>query len=157
EAATIAVEKKSNELREALDQSDQSAARGMLRPLDSGHAGFTTDAEIDILWEIAGWSRDELRLRFVKEALRVPATTRQLTKRADLAVQAATGLDRHRRDQVEQLLRERLRVERLTRDWQLDLTVLLATLGGWDSAEGARDMVGSLKTASDRIVTRAMA
>src|SRR5207248_960776 len=57
--------------------------------------------------------------------LRDPLSTRQLRIRAEVALQAAIGLDAGRRERAEQLIAERLRDGRLPADQQRDVVLIL--------------------------------
>ncbi|MBI1918234.1 MAG: hypothetical protein HYS12_26375 [Planctomycetes bacterium] len=67
-----------------------------------------------------------LRDRFVEEALRRPAWTRQLKERMAFALHAAVGLDSRRRARVEQLLGQELRKEGITPEQQVDVALTLS-------------------------------
>jgi predicted Ser/Thr protein kinase len=123
--------------REAADRLMTAAARGLLRPLvirdgTKGNVFRLSDPEIEALTELAAAPEEELRLRFLSEALRGPVTTRQLRDRRALALQAAIGLDPQRRAQAERLLGERLRSGTLNPDQQEDVALVLAELGVQD-------------------------
>src|SRR5262249_16107924 len=98
-----------NALEKANDRLVSSVARSLVRPLGlqvqtNKPLPPLSDAEIEALGELGGTAEEELRLRFVAEAIRNPVTTRQLRYRADFALQAAVGLDAGRRAAVERLL-----------------------------------------------------
>jgi len=55
--------------------------------------------ELDHLWKLA-YSSDAVRNSFFEQALEFPATAEQFNRRADVAVQAAVGLDHDRREEI---------------------------------------------------------
>jgi serine/threonine protein kinase len=145
---------KTNEtLTRTADTLETTLARSLLRPLglQSPKADEViplTDPEIEALWELASTPEESLRMRFIAEGIRNPATTRQLRNRAALAVHATVGLDRRRREEVERRLRERLTAEGIPPEQSIDLALTLAALDGL-SAPGA--------SSAAEILTRAIA
>jgi serine/threonine protein kinase len=109
--------------------------RSLLRPL-----GPTTpqsrdvvgpplsDPEIEALWELAGQQSEEIRRRFISEAVQRPSSTRQLRNRAKLALHAAVGLDVRRREEVERLLMAQLHEQAVLEDQRADIAVVAASL-----------------------------
>ncbi|MCI0460776.1 MAG: serine/threonine protein kinase, partial [Gemmataceae bacterium] len=119
----------------ALQELEQSharvvatAAKGMLRPLAKKPAPVN-DEEIAALWDLAG-ADEAVRLQFIVEAVRTPATVRQLQNRAPLALHAAVGLDHRRRAQVEHLLRQVLEADAGDAHQALAVAVAAAALDG---------------------------
>jgi hypothetical protein len=55
--------------------------------------------ELDHLWKLAH-SSDAVRNSFFEQALEFPATAEQFNRRADMAVQAAVGLNHERREEI---------------------------------------------------------
>jgi tRNA A-37 threonylcarbamoyl transferase component Bud32 len=98
----------------AREQTEEVLARSLLRPLGHG-TGPVNDIELDALWELAESPSDRVRLLFVESAVEIPAKARQLRHRAELALHAAVGLDRKRRQQVEGILLGRLRDDSASR------------------------------------------
>jgi serine/threonine protein kinase len=137
-------EQSRDQLRESNDRLLTIGARSLGRPLGVQVQPFGTlpglnDPEIKALREVSSTTEEELRLRFVREAIQDPTTTRQLRYRAAFAFQAAVGLDLQRRQEVERLLGERLASEGLSLEQRLDLALSLAALGrvGQHNAEAA--------------------
>src|SRR5207249_2134843 len=89
-----------------------------------------SDSEIEALRELGESKDGNLRLRFVREAIRTLTTTRQLRYRALFALQAAVGLDERRRQIVERLLLNRLSDKGIPQDQAGNLALVLSTLGG---------------------------
>jgi tRNA A-37 threonylcarbamoyl transferase component Bud32 len=107
-AETIKAQKNEREANKAREQAEATLARGLLRPL--GHQpGPIKDVELDALWELAESPSDRVRLLFVANALETPDKARQFGNRGELALHAALGLDRQRRQRVEDILLDRLR------------------------------------------------
>jgi hypothetical protein len=104
--------------------------------LQAGTDVSLLDGEVEALWDMAGTQEDPLRILFVQEAIREPATTRQLSNRRAFALHAAVGLSQRRRGAVERVLVERLQAEGIPAGQQTDLALALAALGGL-SAEAA--------------------
>jgi tRNA A-37 threonylcarbamoyl transferase component Bud32 len=104
------------EAKEARERVEATLARSLLRPL--GHESGRNESrladppntiELEALWELAESPGDRVRLLFIEDALRRPDTARQLSNRRVWAVHAAVGLDRDRRQRVEEILLARLR------------------------------------------------
>jgi serine/threonine protein kinase len=137
------------DLEKSRDQLEESFARSLLRPLALTAAleerfltrpglygaarrwlpGPLTEPEAEALWELATSQGDSLRLRFIKEALRGPVTTRQLKYRAEMALHAAVGLDPKRRAAAERLLLARLQDPALDPEQRTDVALVAAALG----------------------------
>src|SRR5262249_9600724 len=92
----------------AREETETTLARSLLRPL--GHyANRANDIELDALWELAESPSDRVRLLFVENAVETSGKAGQLRNRAELALHAAVGLDRQRRQRVDGILLGRLR------------------------------------------------
>jgi hypothetical protein len=140
-------EQKANEARE---QAEVTLARSLLRPL--GGPGGPGDAELKALWELAESPSDRLRLLFVENALRRPETAWQLRERRELALHAAVGLDRGRRQRMEELLLVRLRdplSDRRLREIVVLVGVALGDTSAAFATEGARALVEAMGKVSD--------
>jgi hypothetical protein len=99
---------------EARDRAEATLVRSLLRPL--GHKEGPVNAiELDALWELAESPSDRVQLLFVENAVETAGKARQLRNRAELALHAAVGLDRQRRQQVERILLGRLRDDTVSR------------------------------------------
>jgi tRNA A-37 threonylcarbamoyl transferase component Bud32 len=92
---------------EALDQVEVALAQSYARPLGY-EAGPLGAAELDALWDVAGSDNDRVRLLFIDKALEQPDVAVRVGRRAEVAVQAAIGLDAQRRLQLLQLIHARL-------------------------------------------------
>jgi hypothetical protein len=150
----------------AKDQLLTTAARGLLRALavhlDKWEPTFGDssvvvlplgDPEVDALWELASSPSEELRVRFVAEALRGRVSARQLKSRAAFALHAAVGLDPERQARVERLLGGRLRAEGVTVDEQRDVALVLAQGGVQDrrlAAQITTTLLQALKQTKNR-------
>jgi hypothetical protein len=130
------------DLAESNDRLLTSAARSLLRPLAlqaaTNQPGPLAAPEVESLWELAATPEEELRLRFIEEALRSPATTRQLKERRAYALQAAVGLDEARRGRVERLLGDLLGAEGVPAEQRVDLARILAEVGIRDAGVAER-------------------
>ncbi len=146
-----------NDLEKSNDRLLTSMARSLLRPLavqvQPYHAlPSLSGPEIDALWELASASEERLGVRFIEEALRSPAATRQLRYRAAHALHAAVGLDAGRRRQVERLLGERLRAAQGSPEQRRDVALVLAYFEIEDSAlagEVARILTEAMTESTD--------
>jgi serine/threonine protein kinase len=130
------------DLEKANEDLEETLARSLLRPLGSRvqlkwthqlqvrpDAGPLTQAEVESLWELVKHPNKRLGLLFIKNALRNSVTIRQLKNRAEFALQAAVGLDREERVQVERLLMERLQDPKLSEHERNDIALIAAALG----------------------------
>jgi hypothetical protein len=122
------------DLQTSNDQLLTTAAQGLLAPLAVPVRSHLpppplSDLEIRPLWALAETAEEKLRLRFVEEAIRDPASAWQLRCRAGFALQAAVGLDARRREGVERLLREGLSGPGLAQEHRVNLALTLASLG----------------------------
>jgi tRNA A-37 threonylcarbamoyl transferase component Bud32 len=131
-----------NDLAGRVEDLRTSITRSWLRPLEGLPTEPLRDSEIEALWELASSPDDELRLRFLREGLRDPATRRRLTDRREHVMHAAVGADARRRAAVEGLLYERLRKQSASPEEQGDVALLLAQLGVED-----REHTGSVVVA----------
>ena len=96
------------------------------------------EPEWEALWELAENRRGRLGYRFVEEATRTQATSRELHDRAALALHAAVGLDEERRGEVEELLLARLDDPALGDEQKRDLTLTASAWDGLSSPAAAR-------------------
>jgi hypothetical protein len=149
-----AAEAARDDLEKSNDRLVTSVARGLLRPLgltsprSYEHQVPLTDPEIEALWELGETKEDNLRFRFIEEAVRAPVTARQLRNRARLALQAAIGLDARRRARVDQILFDRLTTREVPEDLKIDLALgPLAVVG---SSEKARQVTAFLTQIASR-------
>jgi hypothetical protein len=113
----------------AMMELENVLAPTLLQPLAWQPGAPLTDLEIEALWNLAGNRSERLGPRFVQQALRLPATTRQLRNRAALALHAAVGLNGDKRAQVERLLTERWPDPKLNKAQRTDLALLAGLLG----------------------------
>jgi hypothetical protein len=90
------------------EQVDSTLAQILARPLGY-QDGPLSVSELDALWEVARTKSDRVRLLFFDLALASPESAARLQRRADLAVQAAVGLDAGRSDRLRALLLHKLR------------------------------------------------
>jgi hypothetical protein len=131
-----------NDLEKANEDLEETLARSLLRPLGlrvqfkmtgpmlmGEDAGPLSEAEVESLWELAKHPNKRLGLLFIKNALRNSVTIRQLRNRAEFALQAAVGLDREKRAQVEGLLMEHLQDPKLNEHERSDIALIAAALG----------------------------
>ena len=137
-------------LLKSNDQLLSSVARSLLRPLavqvrPNQPLPPLNDQEIEPLWDLASSKDERLRLRFVEVALQDPVATRRLKDRAAFALQAAVGLNRTRRTQVEELLGKRLQAKEMSPEQQEDVALCLAHLGILD-----RSLAGGPRPPSPR-------
>jgi serine/threonine protein kinase len=106
-SARLALDREQKE-KQAREETENTLARSLLWPL--GHPQSpVNDIELDALWKLAESPNDRVRLLFVENALETEGKARQLRNRAELALHAAVGLDRQRRQRVEGILVGRLR------------------------------------------------
>jgi tRNA A-37 threonylcarbamoyl transferase component Bud32 len=136
--------RKQDELKQNADKLEKTLARSLIRPLAlQGGDKPMTEPEWEALWQLAANRPGQLGYRFVEEAARSPATTRQLRDRASVALLAAVGLDEARRAEVESLLLARLDDPAVGEDQKKDLALAAAA---WDglSSPGANRTVRQL-------------
>jgi serine/threonine protein kinase len=100
------------------NELEETVADGLFRPLGHHHSSINP-IELNALRELASQpkGRDRIRLLFLERGLSRPETAERLERRAEIAANAAVGLDRRRRQQVRDLLLSRLR-DRGT-DWRI--------------------------------------
>jgi serine/threonine protein kinase len=93
-----------------LTQSRIRLADGLLRPLGRDR-GVLDSVEWKCIWELAALPKEEepVPILFIDRALDKPETAEQLERRSAMAIHAAAGLDRKRREQILNLLGPRLR------------------------------------------------
>lgn len=72
------------------------------------HRGFSNPVEQDALWDLAAEKDDRVRLLFIEKALERPEVAVRLGRCAEIAVHAAVGLDKERREGVLQMVRKAL-------------------------------------------------
>jgi len=135
-SALFAIEarRRAGDLEKTTDELRTTVARSLLRPLAlqvqlNQPVPPVSDPEIDALEDLAATPDEEVRLRFVAEAVRSARTTRQLSHRAEVAIQAAVGLSPARRDAVERILLDRFDAGGLSTDHETDLALILAAAG----------------------------
>jgi tRNA A-37 threonylcarbamoyl transferase component Bud32 len=126
---TEKAQQKEAETVAAKVELENTLARSLLQRLGLQPQERLTDMEIEALWSLAGNRSEGLGLRFVQQALRLPAITRQLRNRAALALHAAVGLNTGKRAQVERMLAERLQDPGLDHGQRVDLALATAGLG----------------------------
>jgi truncated hemoglobin YjbI len=106
---------KEKEANDAREQTEAILARSLLRPLGHNAKDINNNdkelnnIELDALWELAESPSERVRLLFVANALETEDKARQLANGGAFALQATEGLDRQRRQEVEQMLLHRLR------------------------------------------------
>jgi tRNA A-37 threonylcarbamoyl transferase component Bud32/cell division protein FtsB len=139
EAANKTLTQTVNDLERTRDDLVTGLARSVLRTLTSQDGDPPmTEQEWDAVWDLATNRRGRLGYRFVEEASRTPATSRQLRARAALALPAAVGLDAERRAEVEGLLLARLDDPALDDEQKTDLALATARWDGLGSAGAVR-------------------
>jgi hypothetical protein len=126
------------ELKRNADQLEGTLARSLLRPLALHPGQPMSEPEWEALWELAQNRRRGLGLRFVAEASRTPAGSRQLRDRAALALHAAVGLDERARADVEKLLLAQLDDVMLGEEHRRDLALALSAWDGLSSFAAVR-------------------
>jgi predicted Ser/Thr protein kinase len=92
----------------ARDRLEATAARSLVRALNSDGQRVLSESEAAAMWELAESSDEHLRMRFLDEATRDPLTARQLRVRSEPAMIAAVGLDLKLRDVASGILDHRL-------------------------------------------------
>jgi hypothetical protein len=133
---------------------ETTLARSLLRPLRPATRlqEPMTEPEWEALWELAANRRGRLGYRFIEEASRTPANSRQLKGRAALALCTAVGLDGERRNDVEALLLARLDDPALSAAHKLDLALAASAWDGLSSSAAirtARQLTPALSDARD--------
>jgi len=128
------------DLKRSRDELETTLAQSLLRPLGLQNAfnRRVTEPEWEALWELATNRRGRLGYRFVEEASRTPATSRQLRDRASLALSAAVGLDAERRAEVEAVLMARLDDPALGDEQKRDLALAASAWDGLSNSAARR-------------------
>jgi hypothetical protein len=127
-------EQKANEARAELEVT---LARSLVRPIgppsDSRNLNSRSspvgENELEAIWELAEITNDRIRLLVIEQALSRPGTLRQFTNRRHMAIHATVGLDRSRRQRVQELLIARLRNEHQDGQMVANCGMLAITLG----------------------------
>src|SRR5262249_7252696 len=120
------------------EEVETTLAGNLFRPV--GHEQTPSPFELESLGELARLPNGNVRLRFLEAGVATGETAERLGRRAELAVHAAVGLDRGRRNKVLQSLLPRLR------DDGIDprIRVACAQVSGAlrpDDPDGVRDAV----------------
>ena len=92
------------EAEQAQREAEAATARSILRPLKLQAGASLDDAEADAVWELAESRSDAVRVGVIEQALRGPASARQLMKRMPIILHAAVGLDPDRLARVQDAL-----------------------------------------------------
>ncbi len=121
-------EDKEQALLAEREQVDSTLAQILARPLGY-QDGPLSASEQDALWEVARTKSDRVRLLLFDKALASPESAARMQRRADLAVQAALGLDPSRRDRLQALLLHKLRDDHTDPGVREVSAPLSATLG----------------------------
>jgi hypothetical protein len=119
-------EQKANEVRK-LKEATQ--ARTLLLALGHQPNVPPNDSELEALWQLAESPSDNVRLLFIEYALQQPERLRQLRNRKELALHAAVGLDRERRQRIENLVLARLQDHQADRAFHEDCALVGIALG----------------------------
>jgi hypothetical protein len=147
------------DLDDERNRVEDTLARSLLRPL--GHGTDDLNAvELEALWELTESRSDRLRLRFIEDALRRPETARQLRNRSAWAVHAAVGLDRMRRQRVEEMLLARLKDREVAWSIREECALTGLALGiptPTFAAEAARVVVEGLGKTTDPLTRNSLA
>jgi hypothetical protein len=132
----------------AREELEVTLASNLFRPI--GHRPEPPGLfEAEVFWELGTIANDRVRLRFLEKALENGESASRYTRRIDLVVQAAVGLDLSRRQQARQLLLTRLR----DRDHDFRVQAACLHLGialGEDDPEFTKNAVRTLLGALDR-------
>lgn len=137
-------------LRQSHDELEATLARSLLRALGQNPTpGPLTGPEVEAITELANAPTRSLRLRFVEEAVRQPATARQLRACAPYAIHAVVGLDADLRDEVEQILVGRMNDATLDSRHRADVALAAVALGGL-TADGAAAVTRTLTEVTAR-------
>ncbi len=115
------------------EQVDSTLAQILARPLGY-QDGPVSVSERDALWEVARTKSDRVRLLFFDKALASPESAARMNRRADLALQAAVGLDAGRRDRLRALLLQKLNDDREAPGVREVCALVGAALGDPDEA-----------------------
>jgi hypothetical protein len=138
----------------ARAELEATLAQSLLRPL--GHQeGMVNEFEREALRELAENPSRRVWLLFIQKALDRPHTARQLRNRRELALHATVGLDRSRRQQIEELLLARLRDDRTGPRVREDCALVGTALGNASPAFAgavARALIDGMAKTSDAFV-----
>jgi hypothetical protein len=136
----------------AQEQAEANLADGLLSPLGGHYSVLLTGrVEEDALWRLTGAGR-RVQLLFLDRALAGSLTADQLFWRADMAVLAAVGLDRGRRQAALALMRPRLLDRGGDRQVRATCALVAAELGAPDeelAGEAFRVVVEELVRSDD--------
>jgi predicted Ser/Thr protein kinase len=91
----------------AREELESTLAGNLFRPIGQKPEPLEP-LEREALWELSTLTNDRVRVRFLEKALENGEAAARLTRRLDLAVHAAVGLDQRRRQQVRRALLGRL-------------------------------------------------
>lgn len=128
------IEKKNQDLKEQKQALLEGLAQSYCRAFTS-ERGLRlaslplNDAEGEALIALMTTRDDDLRIQFVKEAMKSAVKTRQLRHRAKEALQATVGLNSRRRATVEDVLLRAMNKKNVTQDRRTDLALIAAELG----------------------------
>jgi hypothetical protein len=127
-------------------------ALGSASPLERDHAGVD-DSELNALWDLASLPKEQERVRvlFIERALSRPETAARLTRRSDLVVHAAVGLDQARRSVVCQGLQARVADRGVDVRIHTACAAALAELapGEEDADEASQPLIDALSNGAD--------
>ncbi len=137
-AFAVRAEHRRERAEKAEDDLEWALARSLVRPLNPEGGETLSEPEADALWELAQKPGDRFWLRFADEATRTPLSASQFSARAEPALIAAIGLDATKRQQMEELLAERLRATDLSMEQQVDLAIVRLELGDLTRANARR-------------------
>jgi hypothetical protein len=140
--------------QEERSNAEKSLARGLLRVVGNS-MGMNewdvhppTEIEMGAIWELAESQNDRVRLLFIEQALNQSSTLRQLRLRKEMALHAAVGLDRTRRQRVEEMLHARLQDKQTEFRSRIDCTLIGIALGGSGPAfakEAAQTLIEAIR------------
>ncbi len=97
------------EANRGREQLEKEFTLGLIGPIDPNGGPRLNQPEVEALWRLGSTSSEQVRWRFLEEALRTEATARQLRNRAAWFLHGAIGLEPQRRQRAEQLLAKALR------------------------------------------------
>jgi hypothetical protein len=133
------------------EQVDSTLAQILARPLGY-QEGPLTVGEQDALWEVAVTKSDRVRLLFFDKAMASPESALRMRRRADLAVQAAVGLDTDRRARLQALLLHKLQDDDVDREVREVCACLGAALGEPEEAlarKGCQALLAAMAATTD--------
>jgi serine/threonine protein kinase len=121
----------------AQEDLELALARSLVRPLNPvGNNDLPlSEPEAAAFWELAEKPGERLWFKFLEEATRTQLSSRQFSGRPEPALVAAIGLDTEKRRQAVQLLTERFQAPGLSVSHQLDLMVVMISLGNLELAD----------------------